>query len=432
MKEVCFIPIFIISDISSIKMEKCVKYNRNQKEFLRLAIELYGQEALLDRDQISVVMSKTNIPYPAWFCKPEFREGRGMYRLPKIDFELSPLQQKTVVENQVNESVVAVASVSPMVKNVDHVDRKMETSTKAEIEVPEKIDGYVEFGFYKELKNIIKSKDFYPVFISGHTGNGKTTMVEQICASLKRPLIRVNISVETDETDLIGGPILVDGNIVVRDGPVITAMRQGAVLLIDEIDRGSNKLMCMQAIMEGKSYYNKKSGEVIKPAPGFNIIATANTKGRGSDDGKYLAQILDDAFLERFPITVEQEYPPASVEKKILSFLMNDEEFIERLVQWAEVVRKSFQEGAVDELISTRRLVHIAKAYNIFNDRLKAITLCVNRFDSETKESFIDLYTKIDEKCSLNKEYVEISVPTTIADPFIQEVNQFVTNIQNP
>jgi MoxR-like ATPase len=221
-------------------------------------------------------------------------------------------------------------------------------------------------------------------------------MVEQVCANLNRECLRVNISIETDETDLLGGFALIDGNTIFRDGPVIQAMKKGAVLLIDEVDRGSNKLMCLQGILEGKPYYNKKNGENIYPQPGFTIIATANTKGRGSEEGKYLSQILDDAFLERFPITVEQEYPDAKTEKKILTPLIDDKEFVEKLCQWADVVRQTFEQGGSDEIISTRRLVHIAKAYKIFGDRMKAIQLCVNRFDDETKLAFLDLYSKVD------------------------------------
>ena len=234
--------------------------------------------------------------------------------------------------------------------------------------------------------------------ITDLSGNGKTLMVEQICAEQKRECIRVNISIETDESDLLGGPTLVNGNVVNRDGPVLIAMKKGAILLIDEVDRGSNKLMCLQGILEGKPYYNKKTGEVVYPSSGFNVIATANTKGRGSEEGRYLSQILDDAFLERFPITVEQEYPDAKTERKILTPLIEDKDFVECLVKWADIVRQSFDQGATDEIISTRRLVHIARAFSIFNDRLKAIELCVNRFDTETKLAFLDLYSKVDVK----------------------------------
>ena len=270
--------------------------------------------------------------------------------------------------------------------------------------VPRLDTTYVPFGFYTDLIKVLKAEAFYPTFISGLSGNGKTTMVEQACAKLKRECLRVNISVETDEDDLIGGNTLVDGNVVYREGPVLTAMKRGAILILDEIDRGSNKLMCIQAILEGKPYFNKKTGETVFPAKGFNVIATANTKGRGSDDGKFIsAQILDDAFLERFAITVEQEYPSAKVEKKIVMNKMEkagaiDEEFADNLVTWAEIIRKTFYDGGIDDLISTRRLEHIVNAFAMFKSRQKAVELCVNRFDGDTKSAFLDLYSKVDAK----------------------------------
>jgi cobaltochelatase CobS len=276
--------------------------------------------------------------------------------------------------------------------------RQKKLHDDSDVSIPEKFEGFVPFGFYKDLTKIVDSKQFFPVFITGMSGNGKTLMVEQVCATAKRECIRVNISVETDETDLIGSNTLVDGNVVYRDGPVITAMKRGAILLIDEVDRGSNKLMCLQGILEGKPYFNKKSGEYVHPKEGFNVVATANTKGFGSEDGKFLAQILDSAFLERFCITVEQEYPDTKVELKIIKPILNDDEFAENLVKWADIIRKTYGEGGIDEIISTRRLVHIAKTYIIFQDRKKALDLCVSRFDTETKESFLDLYTKVDVK----------------------------------
>jgi MoxR-like ATPase len=276
--------------------------------------------------------------------------------------------------------------------------RQKKLQDDSDVSIPEKFAGFVPFGFYKDLTKIVNSKQFFPVFITGMSGNGKTLMVEQVCATAKRECIRVNISVETDETDLIGSNTLVDGNVVYRDGPVITAMKRGAILLIDEVDRGSNKLMCLQGILEGKPYFNKKSGEYVHPKEGFNVVATANTKGFGSEDGKFLAQILDSAFLERFCITVEQEYPDTKVELKIIKPILNDDEFAENLVKWADIIRKTYGEGGIDEIITTRRLVHIAKTYIIFQDRKKALDLCVSRFDTETKESFLDLYTKVDIK----------------------------------
>jgi MoxR-like ATPase len=271
--------------------------------------------------------------------------------------------------------------------------------------VPSKDSHYVPFGEFKMIEKIVASGKFFPVFISGHSGNGKTFMVEQVCAKTKRPMIRVQMSRETDEDDLIGGFRLIQGETKFLKGPVLQAMELGALLLIDEADRADpGKAMCLQGILEGKPYFMKKTGEIVYPAPGFNVIVTANTKGRGSDDGRYVAAtMLDDAWLERFPITIEQEYPALKVEKKILTNYLNDgtmtnddESFIDHLTVWSEIIRKTFSEGAIDELISTRRLVHIAHTYRMIGDRMKAIRLCINRFDEETKTAFLDLYTKVD------------------------------------
>jgi len=357
--------------------------NKNQKAFILASERKFGRGAVLTRSQVDDLVEETGLSFPFWLTtKSEYRVGRGQYEVPDSGVP--------VAETPVPATVDLSAQVMVL--------RQPKLQDESDTSIPVKYTDYVPFGFFKDLRNIVKSSMFYPVFVTGLSGNGKTLMVEQVCAELQRECIRVNISIETDESDLLGGPTLVNGNVVNRDGPVITAMKRGAVLLIDEVDRGSNKLMCLQGILEGKPYYNKKSGELVHPVNGFNIIATANTKGRGSDEGKYLSQILDDAFLERFPITVEQEYPDAKTETKILTPLIKDEDFVKCLVMWAEVVRKSFDEGATDEVISTRRLVHIAKAYEIFADRMKAIKLCVNRFDDETKTAFLDLYTKVDAK----------------------------------
>jgi hypothetical protein len=268
--------------------------------------------------------------------------------------------------------------------------------------IPERNPTYVPFGFFSDLKSIIRSGIFYPVYITGLSGNGKTMMIEQVCAQLGRELIRVNVTKRTDESDLIGSYELIDGSTVRREGPVLTAMRRGAVLLLDETDLGTEDLLCLQPILEGKPYFDKKTGEVVAPAAGFTVIATANTKGKGSDDGRFIGtNVLNEAFLERFAITVEQEYPPANTERKILekNFVqlgINDAQFIDRLIAWAEIIRKTYADGACDEVISTRRLVHIAKAFSIFRNRLRAIEMCLNRFDTDTKTSFLDLYTKVD------------------------------------
>lgn len=370
--------------------------NRNQTAFVEAAESLFGVRSILTRDGIEHVCEEKGLSFPYWLVtKSEFRVDRGRYQLPSIGTKVKT-QEKVEEPMTVDLNVVALRQP----KMVDESDTS----------IPEKYPDYVPFGFYNDLRNVIKSGDFYPVFITGLSGNGKTLMVEQVCATLGRECLRVNISIETDESDLLGGPTLINGNVVNRDGPVLQAMKRGAVLLIDEVDRGSNKLMCLQGILEGKPYYNKKSGEMVYPKDGFTVIATANTKGRGSEEGKYLSQILDDAFLERFPITVEQEYPDSKTEKKILTPLIDDAEFVDRLVQWADIVRQSFTQGAVDEIISTRRLVHIAKAYKIFDNRMKAIELCVARFDTETKEAFLDLYSKVDAKVTAPP--VQVTPPT--------------------
>jgi cobaltochelatase CobS len=263
--------------------------------------------------------------------------------------------------------------------------------------IPEKDDSYVQFGNFQSVRKVVQSRKFYPIFITGLSGNGKTMSVEQACATTKRELIRVNITIETDEDDLIGGFRLVNGDTVWHNGPVVEALERGAVLLLDEIDLASNKILCLQSVLEGKGVFLKKIGKYIHPKAGFNVIATANTKGKGSDDGRFVGtNILNEAFLERFPITFEQDYPSAAIETKILIANGCDAVFTENLVKWAGVIRKTFFDGGVDEVITTRRLVHIAQAYEIFGDRLDAITKCVNRFDDDTKQSFLDLYTKVD------------------------------------
>jgi len=273
--------------------------------------------------------------------------------------------------------------------------------------IPKSDPQYVTWGHFKDIKTIIKSKIFYPVFVTGLSGNGKTSMIHEVCAKLKRDLVRVNITVETDEDDLLGGFRLVDGETVWQDGPIINAMRRGSIALVDEIDLASHKIMCLQPVLEGKPIYLKKINEVVYPEPGFNVIATANTKGKGSDDGRFIGtNILNEAFLDRFSATFYQEYPSTKMEAKILTkqfqmYELTEDDFVDKLVRWADVIRRSFKEGAVDEIVTTRRLIDITKSYSIFDDKLKAVAMCLERFDDETKESFTDLYTKIDAGVSM-------------------------------
>jgi hypothetical protein len=282
--------------------------------------------------------------------------------------------------------------------------------------IPDKDDTFVKFGNFNDIKKIIQSRIFYPAFITGLSGNGKTLSVEQSCSQLKRELIRVNITVETDEDDLIGGFRLVNGETAWHNGPVIEALERGAILLLDEIDLASNKILCLQSVLEGKGVFLKKIGRFVKPTAGFNVIATANTKGKGSEDGRFIGtNVLNEAFLERFPVTFEQSYPVPSVEQKILEGValdlgVEDRDFCKRLVDWADVIRKTFYDGGIEEIISTRRLVHIVRAYAIFGDKAKAIQVCVNRFDDETKQAFLELYDKIDVDFVMPSNELELTI----------------------
>ena len=336
---------------------------------------------------------------PSFVWQSENSVRRGVFRIPTLDENgnlvtlARPMPKAPVVETPMVES--------PNISNVIEFPK-----TETESYVPSKVNGYVKFGHYNDIKTIAKSGQFYPIFITGLSGNGKTMMIEQVHAEIKKELFRVNITIETDEDDMIGHYALVDGRTVWQDGPVTMAMERGATLLLDEVDLASNKIMCLQPVLEGNPLLIKKEGRIVRPAPGFTVMATANTKGKGSEDGRFIGtNILNEAFLERFPVTVEQEYPSVSVEKKIVIKLMEnlgcvDEEYAGKLVDWADLIRKTFYDGGVDEIIATRRLVHIVHAFAIFKDRMKAIAMCVARFDDQTKEVFMDLYSKLDEKVS--------------------------------
>ncbi len=361
-----------------------------KNEFLQILTQAFPS-GMARGSEIARIASKNGFANPGFIFKPENRAARGMY---------SFLSAPTFVPQaaEVEEPVDQVAMIAPVVQ----MTQRRVAAPVSDSFVPDKNSTYVPFGSYTDIKKIISSKMFYPIYITGLSGNGKTLMIEQVCANLNREMVRVNITKETDETDLIGSYELIDGNTVRREGPVVIAMRRGAVLLMDETDYGSERLLCLQPILEGKPYFDKKTGEVIRPAPGFNIVATANTKGKGCDDGRFIgANVLNEAFLDRFAVTFEQEYPKSKVEESIvlLNFKqlgIDDEDFAKKLVSWAEVIRKSFEEGAVDEVVSTRRLVRIAQAYSMFRSKKKAIELALNRFDSDTKAAFFDLYEKLD------------------------------------
>jgi hypothetical protein len=372
--------------------------NTKQQEFVKHALEKFGKSKLTV-GELKEANKKFGCKYaPQWLIKnKEYKVGKSLFKLP-IDGEAKSVK----VEQTKTENEKILAPVNETKKEAAYVVSSLTGNI-----VPKKDPVFVSFGNYPDLKSIIKSNKFYPVFITGLSGNGKTMGVTQACAENKRELIRVNITIETDEDDLLGGYRLKDGQTVWQNGPVIEAMERGAVLLLDEIDLASNKIMCLQPILEGSGVFVKKINKFVKPADGFNVIATANTKGQGSEDGKFIGtNVLNEAFLERFPITFEQKYPSVSIEKKILnntlkSYGKSDAKFVDKLTTWADVIRKTYFDGGVDEIISTRRLVHITQAYSIFDNKMKAIQMCTNRFDEDTKNSFVELYTKVDSGASV-------------------------------
>ena len=362
-----------------------------KKLFVDTATEMFGEGAILTNMQVKEASAKAGVPKAGWF-KKACKIGYHQFKLPS---ENAPTTTTTTTSDAPSENVV----MNLVATNMEKQDL-----------VPSPFEGFVPWGNYGNLKKIIKSGMFYPVFVTGLSGNGKTLMIEQLHAELKKELIRINITIETDEDDLLGGFRLVSGETKFVPGPVIEAMERGCTLLLDECDLGSNKLLALQPVLEGKGVFLKKINKWITPKDGFNVMATANTKGKGSEDGRFIGtNILNEAFLERFAITIEQPYPATSTEKKIVMGSMKkygavDKEFADNLVTWAEVIRKTFYDGGVDEVISTRRLDHIVKAFTIFGDKMQSIEMCVARFDEDTKESFMDLYTKIDAGISVEEE----------------------------
>ena len=372
--------------------------NTKQQEFVKHALEKFGKSQLTV-DELKEANKKFGCKYaPQWLIKnKDYKVGKSLFNLP-IDGEAKSVKIKEA--NTDNEKILA--PVNETKKEAAYVVSSLTGNI-----VPKKDPVFVSFGNYPDLKSVIKSNRFYPVFITGLSGNGKTMGVTQACAEARKELIRVNITIETDEDDLLGGYRLKDGQTVWQNGPVIEAMERGALLLLDEVDLASNKIMCLQPILEGSGVYVKKINKFVKPANGFNVVATANTKGQGSEDGKFIGtNILNEAFLERFPVTFEQKYPSVSIEKKILNNTLksmgkSDVKFVDKLTTWADVIRKTYFDGGVDEIISTRRLVHITQAYTIFGNKMKAIQMCTNRFDEDTKNSFVELYTKVDSGASV-------------------------------
>ena len=376
--------------------------NDNRIKWVESVRDILGDIKTIDRADINNVVKQTGMNFPYWQVQNNLKESRGNYFVPSLDGKIDGKTIVTSVAKSTDLDSYTRKNQAVEIPAIGMAPSVMGVMEDQDSYIPEKFLGYVPWGNFNTVKDVVKSNIFYPMFITGLSGNGKTLMVKEVCAKLKREFIRANITVETDEDDLIGGFRLLNGETVWHDGPVVTAMKRGAVLLLDEIDLASNKIMALQPVLEGSSIYLKKIGKWVHPAEGFTVIATANTKGQGSDDGRFIGtNVLNEAFLERFPVTIEQSYPTAKMETKILDNELGkhgieDAEFSTNLVKWADVIRKTFYEGGVDEIISTRRLVHIVGAFSIFKDKSKAIELTVNRFDIETKESFLDLYSKID------------------------------------
>lgn len=369
----------------------------------------YGSDVVTTK-QVNDFIKERGMKFPHFLINKVNSAGWGKYHVRAKAAQVAPAIAPVVAP--------VVAPVAPPVQAVD-------LDSSVDVLVPQVDPTYVPFGFYTELTKIIQSKVFFPVYITGHSGNGKTLMPLQICAKLGREIVRVNITKDTDELDLYGCDRLVNGNTVYREGPVMIAMRRGAILLLDECDYGTERLLCLQPVLEGKPVLNKKTGQMIYPQPGFNIIATANTKGKGSADGRYIgANVMNEAFLERFAITVEQDFPNAATEARILlanfkarGVSANEaNDFTKILVKWAEGNRKTVADGAMSDIISTRRLVSIAVAYSIFGDRKQAVQLCLNRFEDETKVALMDFYTKFDAEVQESKRTKE---QTTTADAVI-------------
>jgi hypothetical protein len=374
------------------------KRAENREKFISALIATGKQSVTLD--EIRTISKRIKISYPQWFVNEDKnRIDRGVYKVPNTQVSKSAeIEMKAQVIPMTKQTEKSGHTISNVTTGLDQTDL-----------VPKTYKNYVPFGNYTDVLSIVESMRFFPVFISGHSGNGKTMSVEQACAKAKRKFICVSMTPETDESDLLGNYVLINGNMEWRDGPVTTAARQGAVLCIDEIDYGAQNLSSLQRVLEGKPFMLKKKGELVVPAAGFTVFATANTKGKGSDDGRYMfTNVLNEAFLERFRTTMEQEFPPAKTEKKIIAKELDsvgrkDDDFAEKLVTWADVIRRTFADGGCDEVISTRRLVHIVETFGIFGDKMKAIGLCLNRFDDDTKASFLDLYTKVDAGASVEQ-----------------------------
>ena len=277
------------------------------------------------------------------------------------------------------------------------------TSTDISGSIPTLKKHYVQWGNYKDVERLLASNKFFALYLTGDSGTGKDIMIEQACAKLGRAMIRVQITRETKEDQLVGSKSLVNGNIVYEDGPIVWAAENGACINLSEISAGdANELLCLQHVLEGDAFFVKSANKWVTPKAGFCVIATDNTKGMGSDSGKFVGtNILNSAFLERFKMTMEQQYPPVKIEREILAKEMLrhksevDTKFIEELSDWVAVIRKTYMDEGIDEQITTRRACHIVDVHCNFFPVDKAIQLCTARFDDTTQAAFLTLWEKM-------------------------------------
>jgi MoxR-like ATPase len=400
--------------------------SRRMNAFLTACVK-EGYSSPLKRSQIKAVKAKYSLPMPLWILRDDSRRtSHGLYEVPELNAHMTNNHKVTPIVTAINEPNEPTTTTLDLARRVETLEQEIENL------IPRVISTYVPFGAYRDVEKVIRSGRFYPMYITGLSGNGKTTMVQQICATGRREFVRANITKETDEDDLLGGFRLVNGESVWVDGPAVIAMKRGAVLLLDEVDLNPDKIMCLQPVMEGNPIFLKKINQYVYPAKGFNIVATANTKGQGGEESmKFVGtSVMNEAFLERFAITIEHDYPSRAIERKIVLNMMKreeclDENFADNLVRWAETIRKTFAEGACDDIITTRRLEHIVVAYSIFRNRVEAVTKGVARFSKDTKQSFIDLYLKIDGEVTAVAAMAE-----EVAAMVAEEHNQ--VNIQNP
>ena len=405
---------------------------RKQKAFVAALQKAGITSSPISRQALLSVSDDLGMAYPpAWIAQDKNRRaGRGEYLVPEVaETGSAPAPKATTVAR-----AVAEAKVTPVVGTTAIAATLLAATggDRADL-IPSRVDEYVPFGNFKDLECIIRAAmPKTNCWISGLSGNGKTMMVEQVCAKLKRECIRVQITNLTDEDDLVGGFRLVNGETVWQDGPVILALQRGAVLLLDEIDYGTSKLSCLQSVLEGNGVFIKQTNRKVVPAKGFIVIATANTKGQGDDTGKFIGTNgMNEAFLERFGVTMWQPYAPGATEKKILEKKMAalgitpDEAFVANLVQWADTTRATYEAGGRDSLISTRRLVNVVELFAIFGEREKAIKYAIERFDRETKEAFWQLYTKID------AEAVAVADPKAAAQAAAQTATATAKNDPN-